>query len=103
MRLRARLALFIVLGGCLTAQGQTGSPVLELGKKRAYEITTDRSQEHDVLLRAGEYARLHITQLTVNIAVAVLDPPGEQLFHLDNNPHRNTQDVTRDTTSITNH
>src|SRR5215470_13716022 len=93
MRLRARLALFIVLGGCLTAQGQTGSPVLELGKKRAYEITTDRSQEHDVLLRAGEYARLHITQLTVNIAVAVLDPAGKQVFALDNNSIGDTEDV----------
>src|SRR5215510_13661662 len=90
---RARLALFIVVGGWLTAQGQTESPVLELGKTRAYEITTGRSQEHYVLLRAGEYAWLHIKQHTVNIAVAVFDPSGKQLFALDNNSIGETEDV----------
>src|SRR5262249_23643056 len=46
MWVRVRLALSIVVGGWLTAQAQTESPVLELGKKRAYEITTGRPQEH---------------------------------------------------------
>src|SRR5262249_4297311 len=92
-RLRARLALSIVLGGWLTAQGQTESPVLELGKTRAYEIMTGRSREHYVLLRAGEYARLHIGQNTVNIAVAGFDPAGKQLFALDNNSIGEAEDV----------
>jgi tetratricopeptide (TPR) repeat protein len=93
MWLRARLALSIVVAGWLTAQGQTESPVLELGEKRAYEITTGRSHEHYVLLKAGEYARLRISQYTVNIAVAVFDPAGKQLFALDNNSIGDAEDV----------
>ena len=85
MRLPAQLALSIVVGGWLTAQAQNESPLLELGEKRAYEITTGRPQEHSVLLRAGQFAQLHITQHTVNIAVTVFDPAGKQLFALDNN------------------
>jgi tetratricopeptide (TPR) repeat protein len=93
MRLRARMVLFFLIGGWITAQGQTESPALELGEKRAYEITTDRSQEHDVVLEAGQYAQIRITQQTVNIAVAVFDPAGKQLFRLDNNSIGEAEDV----------
>ena len=93
MRLPAQLALSIVVGGWLTAQAQNESPLLELGEKRAYEITTGRPQEHYVLLRAGQFAQLHITQHTVNIAVTVFDPAGKQLFALDNNSIGETEDV----------
>jgi hypothetical protein len=93
MRLRTRLALSIVLGGWLTAHAQTESPVLEPGQKRAYEIATGRSQEHHIRLSAGEYVRLHITQHTVNIAVAVIDPAGKQLFVRDNNSIGDVEDV----------
>src|SRR5215813_6394790 len=93
MRLPAQLALSIVVGGWLTAQAQNESPLLELGEKRAYEITTGRPQEHYVLLRAGEFAQLQITQQTVNIAVGVFDPAGKQLFALDNNSIGDTEDV----------
>jgi hypothetical protein len=41
-------------------------------------------QEHYVLLKAGQYARLNITQHTVNIAVAIFDPAGKLLFTVDN-------------------
>jgi len=60
MWLRARLALSIIVGGWLTAHGQTEPLLLELGQKRAHEITTGGAQEHDILLKAGEYARLQI-------------------------------------------
>src|SRR5262245_11035618 len=93
MRLLAQLALTIVVGGWLTAPAQTESPLLELGEKRVYEITTGRSHEHYVLLRAGEFAQLRITQHTVNIAVAVFDPAGKQLFALDNNSIGETEGV----------
>jgi len=93
MRLLAQFALSIVVGGWLTAQAQIESLLLELGEKHAYEITTGRSQEHYVLLRAGEFAQLHITQRTVNIAVAVFDPAGKQLFAFDNNSIGETEDV----------
>jgi len=76
MRLRAWFALSIVLGVWLIAEGQTESPVLELGKTDVYDIQAGRSQEHYLLLRAGQYARVHITQQTVNIAVAAFDLPG---------------------------
>src|SRR5215813_10891212 len=93
MRLPAQLALSIVVGGWLTAQAQNESPLLELGEKRAYEITTGRPQEHYVLLRTGQFAQLHITQHTVNIAVTVFDPAGKQLFALDNNSIGEAEDV----------
>ena len=93
MRLLAQLALSIVVGGWPTVQAQTESPLLELGEKRAYEITTGRPQEHYVLLRAGQFTQLHITQHTVNIAVTVFDPAGKQLFALDNNSIGETEDV----------
>jgi len=93
MPLRAWFVLSIVVGVWLTAQSQTESPVLELGEKRIYEITPGRSQEHYVLLRAGQYARVHITQQTVNVAVAAFDPAGQQLFALDNNSIGEDEDV----------
>jgi CHAT domain-containing protein len=83
MRLRAWFALSIVLGVWLIAEGQTESPVLELRKTDVYDIQAGRSQEHYLLLRAGQYARIHITQQTVNIAVAVFDPAGKPLFALE--------------------
>src|SRR5262245_53915882 len=93
MWLQARLVLSVILGGWLPAQAQTASPVLELGKKRGYEISAARSQEHCVLLSLGQYARVHITQQTVNIAVAVFDSAGKQLFTLDNSPIGEDEDV----------
>ena len=45
------------------------------------------------VLRAGQYARFNITQHTVNVAVAVFDPAGKQLFALDNNPIGEAEDV----------
>src|SRR5262249_16208424 len=89
---RARLAL-LVLGLWLTAYGQTESPVLELGKPRLYKTATGRPQEHYVLLKAGQYARLPIAQHTVNVAVTVFDPAGKQLFTVDNGPIGDTEDV----------
>ena len=88
MRLRMLPALSTVLAGCLSAQDEGGSPSLEQGKERSYELAADQSQEHYVLLRAGQYARFNITQHTVNVAVAVFDPAGKQLFALDNSSDR---------------
>src|SRR5205809_4252090 len=93
MRLRVRLALTIVVSGWLFAQSQTESPALELDKKRECELAAGGSQEHSVLLRAGQYARFTVTQHTVNVAVAVLDPAGKQLFALDNTPIGEAEDV----------
>ena len=93
MRLRVRLALSIVAVAWLFAQSQTESPALELGKERACELMAGRSQEHYVLLRAGQYARFNITQHTVNVAVAVFDPAGKPLFALDNNSIGEAEDV----------
>ena len=86
------LALSTVLAG-LFAQGQAGSEAVEQGKERSYELAAGQSQEHYVLLRAGQYARLKIAQHTVNIGVAVFDPAGKQLFAVDNNPIGEPEDV----------
>src|SRR5262249_17732491 len=93
MASRARFALLIVVGFWLTAHAQTESTLLELGKQRAYEIAAGLSREHDILLRAGQYARLHITQHNVDVAVGVFDPAGKQLFSLDNSPIGEDEDV----------
>jgi CHAT domain-containing protein len=93
MRLRARLALSIIVCSWLTALAQTESPFSEPGQKRTYEIAAGHPQEHYVFLKAGQYARLHIAQNTVNVAVAIFDPTGKQLFTLDNNSIGETEDV----------
>src|SRR4051794_1433609 len=93
MRLRIRPELSIVVAGWLLAQGQTEPPALEPGKKLQCDLDAGPSQDHYVLLRTGEYARLDIAQHTVNVAVAVFDPAGKQLFALDTNSIGDAEDV----------
>jgi tetratricopeptide (TPR) repeat protein len=83
----------MALGGWLVAQSQTESLVLEAGKTRACELAAGRTQDHYVVLSAGQYARLTLAQHTVNVAVAVFDPAGRQQFTLDNNPIGEPEDV----------
>jgi len=86
MRMRLLLPLSIFVAGRLFAQSQTESPALETGEKRSCELPAGRSQEHHVLLKAGQYARFNIVQHTVNVSVSVFDPTGKHQFVTDNAP-----------------
>src|SRR6476660_260188 len=88
-----RLVLAVVLVQGLFAQNQPEKPPLQPGERHHGELSGDRLQDHYSLLQAGEYARYHVTQHTVNVAVAVFDPDGKQLFALDNNPIGEVEEV----------
>jgi tetratricopeptide (TPR) repeat protein len=93
MRLLVLLALSIFIAGFLFSQSQTESPALETGVKRSCELPAGRSQEHHVLLEAGQYARVNIAQHTINVSVSVFDPTGKQQFVIDNTPIDEVEDV----------
>src|SRR5688572_28518015 len=93
MRLLVLLALSMGVAGLVSALNPNESPVLELANKFVRELSGDGSHEHNVPLRAGEYAHVRIAQNTVNIAVAVFDPACKQLFALDGSFIGEAEDV----------
>jgi hypothetical protein len=92
IRLRVLLTLPAFVAGLL-AQDLAGSTAVERGNERSYELEAGRSQEHYVLLRSGQYARVNIAQHTVDIRVAVLDPAGKQLLAIDDSPIGEPEEV----------
>jgi CHAT domain-containing protein/tetratricopeptide (TPR) repeat protein len=93
MQCRIGLASFLISAGWLFAYSQTEPSTLDLGQKLACELPAGRPQEHEVLLEAGQYARVHIAQQTVDVAVTVFDPAGKQSFALDSHPIGAAEDV----------
>src|SRR6476646_9669611 len=85
MQLRVGPALSIAVAGWLFAQGQTEPSLLDLHQTRTGDLPAGGWREHHLLLRAGQYARVAITQHTLDIAVQVFDPTGKQQFVVDNN------------------
>src|SRR5690242_15328061 len=93
MRLPGALTLSVLAGAWLFGQNLTESSALVAGKVRTCDLPAGQSQEHTLLLRAGEYARLEVAQHTVNVAVEVVDPTGKPLFTLDNSSIGESEDV----------
>ena len=85
MRRRVRLAMAMVFAGCLPAQHEIEPLVLQQAKSVEYELSADQVQDHYLVLKTGEYGRVKVTQLTINIALTVFDPSGAQVFTVDNN------------------
>jgi tetratricopeptide (TPR) repeat protein len=68
-------------------------PPLEPGKRIEFELAAGAAKNHYFVLRAGQYARINVTQHTTNVAVAVFDPAGRHLFAVNNNSIGESENV----------
>src|SRR5262245_55022434 len=67
-----------------TSRAQTGQAAqLEVGKTVNGQLAGSQSHEYDFALLAGQYARISVSQLSINVAVAVFAPDGAQVFTSD--------------------
>lgn len=66
---------------------------LEPDKKIEFELAAEKARDHYLVLRAGHYARISVTQHTTNVAVVVFDPIGHELFTANNNSIGEAEDA----------
>jgi len=81
-----RLSVVLLIAAApLMAQRPVEPPTLEPGKRIEFELAAREAKDHYFVLHAGQYARIDVRQYTINVAVVVFDPAGQQLFTVNNN------------------
>jgi len=93
--------LLIVAAGRLLAQaGGVVAPVQavesrQLDPEKAIErqLAEGQSHEYQLALQAGQYARVRVDQLTINLSIACLGPDGKQRFAVDTSPIGDPEDA----------
>src|SRR4051794_21668213 len=74
------MALLAIGPDALTLRGEAA---LAPGNSLQAVLTSGKSHEYEVQLRAGEYARVVVEQRSVDVSVTCLDPAGNEIFSLD--------------------
>jgi CHAT domain-containing protein/tetratricopeptide (TPR) repeat protein len=100
-RLPACFALLVVAAGRLLAQ--TGGDVapaqsvesMQLEPEKAIErqLAGSESHEYQLSLQAGEYARVRVDQVDINLSVSCVGPDGKERFAVDTSPIGDSEDA----------
>jgi hypothetical protein len=78
--------LAVALSGLgLTATILLGQADLAAGDTLREVLASDQSRDYRLQLRAGEYARVEVKQLSVDVTVTGLGPGGNEIFPVDSN------------------
>lgn len=77
------LALLLLLTASTAIYSQTQTTPLELGKTIEQSISAGEKQAYSVSLAAGSYGHIEVHQKTVNVAITVFGPDGQQLRFVD--------------------
>ena len=81
------LASILTLSCCLqnisAAQSERGLDSLQLGKAIERQLAKDEAHSYALVLTAGQYARLTVDQLGIDVTVAIYGPDGTKLVEVD--------------------
>src|SRR5262249_21778585 len=80
-------------GGGVAPVPAVESMPLEPGKAVERQLAGGQSHEYQLFLEAGQYARVRVDQVGINVAIACLGPDGKERFAVDTSPIGDPEDA----------